>query len=60
MPGRRRARVGGRGLEATIEVRVVESNDGSSVILDAVCNDLVELIAMITREREYSLGDRHR
>lgn len=37
-----------RQLGATVEVRVVESNDASSVILDAVRNDLVELIVMTT------------
>lgn len=38
-----------RRVGATVEVRVVESDDPGAVILDAVRNDLVELIAMTTR-----------
>lgn len=38
-----------RRLGATVEVRIVESDDPGAVILDAVRNDLVELIAMTTR-----------
>ena len=38
-----------RGRGVVVEVRVVESNDAGSVILDAVRNDHVDLIAMSTR-----------
>ena len=38
-----------RGRGGVVEVRVVESRDAGAVILDAVRNDLVDLIAMSTR-----------
>ena len=38
-----------RGRGGVVEVRVVESRDAGTVILDAARNDLVDLIAMTTR-----------